>query len=106
MFEELVASKYVSVVVITGERREEFTELERLLLIIVPSVSGGLLLCACLIILCLCCCCQCRKRMKAKDYYSTMRYAYYMQEITFSIELDLKCPCINFMYQVNVAAPL
>jgi hypothetical protein len=64
--------------VVTGERREEFTELERLLLIIVPSVSGGLLLCSCLIILCLCCCWRCRKKVKANEYYSTisLRYAY------------------------------
>lgn len=61
--------------VVTGEIREEFTELERLLLIIVPSVSGGLLLCACFIILCMCCW-RCRKRKKAKDYYSTIRYIY------------------------------
>ena len=64
--------------VVTGERREEFTETERLLLIIVPSVSGGLLLCASLIVLCLCCCWRCRKKEKAKDYYSTVRYAEFL----------------------------
>ena len=64
--------------IVTGEIREEFTELERMLLIIVPSVSGGLLLCACLIIFCMCCW-RCRKKKKAKDYYSTIRY--YMHAI-------------------------
>ena len=56
-------------VIVMGERKQEFTEFERLLLIIIPSVSGGLLLCACLIILCLCCCWCRRKRKEAKDYY-------------------------------------
>ena len=56
-------------VVVSGEKSTEFTTLERMLLIIVPSVSGGLFLCACFIILCMCCCCCRRKKKKEQDTY-------------------------------------
>ena len=59
--------------IVTGERRQEFTPLERLLLIIIPSVSGGLLLCACFIIFCMCCCWSCRRKA-AQDKYDIIRY--------------------------------
>ena len=60
--------------IVTGERRQEFTPLERLLLIIIPSVSGGLLLCACFIILCMCCCWCCRRKAAQDKYDTIIRY--------------------------------